>query len=84
MVKRELPESIYRCKGIVYAAEQPGLRAILQVVGRRATVEFEEPWGTRVRQTQIVAIGEPADLIAEELNDLFSSCVAESSLKVVQ
>jgi G3E family GTPase len=84
MVKRQLPASVYRCKGIVYAAEQPDLRAVLQVVGRRATVAFEEPWGTRSPRTQIVAIGEPGALIPRELDDLFAGCLAENLAHIVQ
>ena len=35
MVRRELPASIYRCKGIVFSADSPDKRLALQVVGRR-------------------------------------------------
>jgi G3E family GTPase len=34
MVRKELPESIYRCKGIVFAADSPDKRIALQIVGR--------------------------------------------------
>ncbi len=57
MVKKRLPGNIYRCKGVVYAAESPERRAVLQVVGRRADVALDEEWGETKPRTQIVAIG---------------------------
>jgi hypothetical protein len=39
MVKK-LPGGIYRCRGVVYAAEAPDRRAVLPVVGRWADVSF--------------------------------------------
>ena len=35
---RRLPASVYRCKGVVHAAEEPGRRVILQVVGKRVDI----------------------------------------------
>ena len=84
MVKRKLPASVYRCKGVVYAAEQPDRRAVLQVVGRRATIMFDELWGSRTPHTQIVAIGEPGALNPRELDDLFASCLHENLAHIVQ
>ena len=77
MVKRELPGSIYRCKGVVYAAESPEQRAILQVVGRRADVALGEAWGETTPSTQIVAIGAPGSIDSDELTALFEDCVAD-------
>ena len=82
MVKRKLPGAIYRCKGIVYAAEAPDRRAILQVVGRRADVTLEEEWGDRRPRTRIVAIGAPGRFDRAELQAHFESCVAESTTLV--
>ena len=47
LVKKKLPDSIYRCKGIVYTAEYPARRVILQAVGRRTDVSLEDEWGDR-------------------------------------
>ena len=38
---RNLPASIYRCKGVVHAADEPGRRVILQVVGKRVDIAVE-------------------------------------------
>ena len=47
MVRKQLPASIYRCKGIVFAAESPDSRLALQVVGRRTEIAELDPWGER-------------------------------------
>ena len=76
MVRRELPASIYRCKGIVYVADVPERRGVLQVVGRRADVALHDEWGDRMPRTQVVAIGAPDAIDGRELQALFDSCVA--------
>jgi G3E family GTPase len=75
MVRRELPASVYRCKGIVHAVEAPGQRAILQVVGRRSDVFLAGPWRNSAPRTRIVAIGAPGALEAERLSALFDRCL---------
>ena len=77
MVKRRLPGTIYRCKGIVNSEEHPERRAILQVVGRRSDVTLEENWGDREPLTQIVAIGAPGSIDDDTLTELFTDCLAE-------
>lgn len=77
MAKRRLPGSIYRCKGIVYTADSPERRAILQVVGRRADVALGEAWDGRTPCTQIVAIGAAGSIDSAALTELFDECLAE-------
>jgi G3E family GTPase len=76
MIKRKLPGDIYRCKGVIYAAEAPERRAILQAVGRRSDISLEEEWGERAPRTQIVAIGAPDSIDTGDLTAMFESCVA--------
>ncbi len=76
IVRRELPASVYRCKGIIHAAEAPETRAVLQVVGRRTEVSFAGVWGDEVPRTRIVAIGAPGALDASALDTLFDRCLA--------
>jgi G3E family GTPase len=78
MVKRQLPGTIYRCKGVVFAAEHPERRAVLQVVGRRSDVTLLDNWGDRPPQTQIVAIGAPGSIDAEVLQAQFESCIVNA------
>jgi G3E family GTPase len=75
MVQRELPVSVYRCKGIVFAADTPRRRHALQIVGRRTEITDQCEWGDRAPRTQIVAIG--TELDAEEWNDKFNSCTEQ-------
>jgi G3E family GTPase len=75
MVKKKLPANIYRCKGVVYAADAPDRRAVLQVVGRRADVALDDEWGERSPRTQIVAIGAPGSIDAQALTEQFEACL---------
>jgi G3E family GTPase len=82
MVKRKLPANIYRCKGIIYAAETPDRRAVLQVVGRRADIALGEEWGDVRPRTQIVAIAAAGSIDSGELTALFEACVSETVVTV--
>ena len=77
MVQRELPASIYRCKGIVYATDFPGKRYALQIVGRRTEISELDKWGERTPHTQIVAIGALGGIDARELSDKFDACLEQ-------
>jgi len=79
MVKKRLPGNIYRCKGVVYAAESPERRAVLQVVGRRSDVSLGEDWGDTQPHTQIVAIGAPGSIDPEKLSAEFNVCILEKN-----
>ena len=72
MVRRELPASIYRCKGIVFTSEFPEKRYALQVVGRRVEIMELDDWGERTPRNQLVAIGASFD--TEELSSKFDAC----------
>ena len=76
MVRRQLPASVYRCKGIVFAADSPEKRVALQAVGRRTEIVELDDWGERTPATRIVAIGAGSD--AEELNGRFEACIERS------
>jgi G3E family GTPase len=75
MVRRELPASIYRCKGIIFTTDVPEMRVVLQTVGRRTEITELDEWGERSPTTQIVAIG--AGIDARELDEKFASCIAQ-------
>ncbi len=75
MVRRELPASIYRCKGIIFAADAPDKRHTLQAVGRRTEIIELDGWGERTPRTQIVAIGAAID--SQELSNKFDACIEQ-------
>jgi len=73
---RRLPGSVYRAKGVVYSADAPRSRVVLQVVGRRVDISIQEDWGSRAPRTQIVAIGAAGSLDAALLEGIFASCIS--------
>jgi G3E family GTPase len=82
MIKRRLPANIYRCKGIVHTANDPEIRYILQVVGRRVDLVKDCSWGTRKPKNRIVAIAHRGSLDGEELTAMFDGCLANSDHSV--
>jgi G3E family GTPase len=76
---RKLPGSVYRAKGVVYAADVPQRQAVLQVVGRRVDISFNDEWGTRTPSSRIVAIGAAGGLDADLLEKTFASCILASA-----
>ena len=79
LAMRRLPGSIFRVKGIVNAAETPGRRTVLQVVGRRVDMVVADDWGEHQPTTRIVAICAAGELDAEELRRTLEGCLAASS-----
>jgi G3E family GTPase len=78
MVRKDLPASIYRCKGIVFTAESPEKRLAIQSVGRRTEISELDKWGDRAPRSQIVAIGAPNSIDAAELTKQFEACAART------
>jgi len=78
MVRRDLPASVYRCKGILFSRDNPGKRFTLQIVGRRTEIYELDGWGERTPRTKIVAIGSAKEMQAESLTALFKSCISET------
>ena len=73
MVRRELPASVYRCKGIVSTDAAPGIPHVLQVVGRRTELTpLDRPLGDGT--SEVVAIGRGID--TDELERLFTTALA--------
>jgi len=75
MVRRELPETIYRCKGIIQIEGKPDKRFALQAVGRRTEVTELGDWNGQQPSSRIVAIGSRID--GGELTSRFDACVAQ-------
>jgi G3E family GTPase len=78
-VASRLPVNIYRCKGVIYSAEMPERRAILQVVGKRVDISIENEWGSRIPPTQIVVIGARGAIDGDQLRSQFECCLAGTS-----
>lgn len=54
-------QNILRAKGFIAVAGKP-MRLLLQAVGARVRVQFDQPWGTRPRRSQLVVIAERGHL----------------------
>jgi len=59
---RALPDGIIRAKGLLHLREDPASRYVLQVVGRRFTIEADRPWGDATPASQVVVIGLPGSV----------------------
>ncbi len=73
---RKLPGTVYRAKGVVYSTDAPQRRAVLQVVGRRVDISFQQDWGERAPRTQIVAIGAAGSIDPSIMEKTFASCIS--------
>ena len=80
---RRLPASIYRCKGVVHAAEEPGRRVILQVVGKRVDITFGDEWNGTQPRTRIIAIGSRDGVDGASLREVFDRCRDAASSRPV-
>jgi G3E family GTPase len=75
---QDLPETIFRGKGLLYLAETPNRRAVLQIVGVRITVTVGEPWGDTSPNTQMVFLGTPGGLDGDRLQAAFDACLTDA------
>ena len=71
---RRLPASVYRCKGVVHTAEEPGRRVILQVVGKRVDISMGDEWNGRPPRTRIIAIGAHDGVDGALMHEAFDRC----------
>lgn len=76
---RNLPTSVYRCKGVVHTGDVPGHRIILQVVGKRVDITTADKWNGKEPRTRIIAIGANDGVDGDALREVFERCVMQSS-----
>ncbi len=77
-----LPQSIYRAKGIFFLADSPDKRGVLQVVGQRASLSLAgEAWGDTAPYSQLVVIGAARSIDADDLNRRIEECLAVNAPK---
>jgi G3E family GTPase len=72
-----LPPAVVRAKGVVYLADAPEHRFILQLVGRRWTLQQDAPWGDEPPSTRLVLIAPhgqvDAGVLQTELGKVFEA-----------
>jgi G3E family GTPase len=64
---KALPDGIVRAKGLLRLREDEARRYVLQVVGRRFSIQAERPWGEAAPASQLVVIGLPGSVDAQRL-----------------
>lgn len=74
---KQLPTTLYRAKGLLYLADDPTRRHVLQVVGTRISLTPSDPWGDSAPRTQIIGIGAPDSFDSTALDSLWESCRAD-------
>jgi G3E family GTPase len=70
-----LPDSVYRCKGIVCLEELPGFRYVLQMVGKRYHLTETAGWGDELPRSEIVLIGAQGGINTDSLQRTFDACI---------
>ena len=66
---KALPDGIVRAKGLLALREDPAHRYVLQVVGRRFSIQADRPWTAGDdRASQLVVIGLPGSIDAAALD----------------
>ena len=71
-----LPEGIVRAKGLLHLREDPQRRYLLQLVGRRYSIEADRPWGEATPASQLVVIGLPGSVDAAGLTAMIEGLTA--------
>ena len=72
-----LPSTVFRAKGFIYAADKPHSRLLLQLVGRRAVVSVNRPWGEATPQTRLVFIARSGTCDFPAIEQALDRCHAE-------
>jgi G3E family GTPase len=67
---KALPDGVVRAKGLLALREDPARRYVLQLVGRRYSIEADRPWGDgESPATQLVVIGLPGSVDPDRLTE---------------
>jgi G3E family GTPase len=66
-VLEALPDGILRAKGLLYLREDTAHRYVMQVVGRRYSIQPDRAWGAETPASQLVVIGLPGSIDERQL-----------------
>lgn len=69
---KALPDGIVRAKGLLHLREDGANRYVLQVVGRRFSIQADRPWGDAPPASQVVVIGLPGSVDEQQLETTFA------------
>ena len=71
----DLPETIYRAKGLFYTEELPVFRIVLQLVGTRYDLTDTTGWENERPRSELVMIAERGGLDHQALEAAFQGCI---------
>jgi G3E family GTPase len=77
---RLLPRSVYRIKGFVHNAHDPGHRYLLQAVGQRGEAHRFDEWADRPPSTELVIIADRSGLDRTAIDGQFDACLTGSAM----
>jgi len=72
---RLLPRSVYRIKGFVYSARDPGHRYLFQAVGQRGEAYRFDEWAGRPPSTELVIIADRSGVDRTAIDGQFDACL---------
>jgi G3E family GTPase len=74
---RLLPRSVYRIKGFVHSARDPGHRYLLQAVGQRGEAHRFDEWADQPRSTELVIIAGRSGLDRAVIDRQLDACLTD-------
>jgi G3E family GTPase len=77
---RLLPRSVYRIKGFVQSAHDPGHRYLLQAVGQRGEIHRFDEWADWPRSTELVIIAGRSGVDRTAIDGQFDACLTGSAM----
>jgi G3E family GTPase len=77
---KALPDGIVRAKGLLHLREDAANRYVLQVVGRRFSIQPDRPWGEAAPASQLVVIGLPGSVDEARLAETLERLTAPATV----
>jgi G3E family GTPase len=75
-----LPNSVYRIKGFLHGADEPGHRQLLQAVGMRGDVQPFDEWGDRPPSSELVIIADGQRVDRPVVEAMLDACLTAPSI----
>ncbi|MEL6524616.1 MAG: GTP-binding protein [Chloroflexota bacterium] len=76
-----LPELIFRAKGVLYIKEMPNVQVEMQLVGNRVSLKEGKPWKDKTPKTSIVIIGDTDTIDKQQLGTIFDKYLKPATSK---
>lgn len=81
-VLNQLPDTVYRAKGIFYTQDEPNQRVVAQVIGNRVNIQIERDWREdEARLSQFVVIAGQDGFDPAHLQGILEQCTRLNQAK---